>query len=222
MREVDTPDTPQPHVALLGHLPYTIMVSHCGSGYSRYEELAVTRWRADGTRDNTGQFCYREGRQPRAQSGRRRISRSARRPTGTTRSLATDRVTFHRADGDIETRTEIAVVPEDSAEVRRVTVTNNGSEHSRDRADQLRRDRARAARRRPRPSGVRQPVRRDRVARVVHRDHGDPAARARPPSRRSGACTWSTRARSGRCGELRDRSRPLPRPRPVARATRSP
>jgi cyclic beta-1,2-glucan synthetase len=32
--------------------------------------------------------------------------------------LATDRVTFHRADGDIETRTEIAVVPEDAAEVR--------------------------------------------------------------------------------------------------------
>ena len=29
------------------------------------------------------------------------------------------------ADGDIETSTEIAVVPEDSAEVRRVTVTNN-------------------------------------------------------------------------------------------------
>src|SRR5690606_18904865 len=43
-------------------------------------------------------------------------------------SLATDRVTFHRADGDIETRTEIAVVPADAAEVRRVTVTNNGSE----------------------------------------------------------------------------------------------
>ena len=45
-------------VALLGHLPYTIMVSHGGGGYSRYEELAVTRWRADGTRDDTGQFCY--------------------------------------------------------------------------------------------------------------------------------------------------------------------
>ena len=42
--------------------------------------------------------------------------------------LATDRVTFHRADGDIETLTEIAVVPEDSAEVRRVTVINNSDE----------------------------------------------------------------------------------------------
>ena len=82
--------------------------------------------------------------------------------------LATDRVTFHRADGDIETRTEIAVVPEDSAEVRRVTVTNNVGRAARDRADQLRRDRAGAARADRAHPGVRQPVRRDRVARVVH------------------------------------------------------
>ncbi|MBR9988592.1 MAG: glycosyl transferase family 36, partial [Gemmatimonadetes bacterium] len=42
--------------------------------------------------------------------------------------LATDRVTFERVDGDIATRTEIAVVPGDAAEVRRVTVTNNSHE----------------------------------------------------------------------------------------------
>src|SRR6185437_8117228 len=58
VREFDTPDTVQPHVALLGRAPYTIMVSHAGGGYSRFEDLAVTRWRADGTRDHSGQFCY--------------------------------------------------------------------------------------------------------------------------------------------------------------------
>jgi cyclic beta-1,2-glucan synthetase len=58
VREYDTPDTPQPRVALLGHLPYTVMVTNRGAGYSRYEELAVTRWRADATTDDTGQFCY--------------------------------------------------------------------------------------------------------------------------------------------------------------------
>ena len=58
VREVASPDTPAPHVALLGHLPYTVMVSHCGGGYSQFEDLAVTRWRADSTRDATGQFCY--------------------------------------------------------------------------------------------------------------------------------------------------------------------
>ncbi|OYW13399.1 MAG: hypothetical protein B7X34_00320, partial [Acidobacteriia bacterium 12-62-4] len=40
--------------------------------------------------------------------------------------LASDRVTLHRVDGVIETRTEITVVPADSAEVRRVTLTNTG------------------------------------------------------------------------------------------------
>jgi cyclic beta-1,2-glucan synthetase len=148
VREINTPDTPQPHVALLGRLPYTVMISHAGSGYSRYGELAVTRWRADGTRDDTGQFCYlRDVSAPAAppESGRLfqsappapqpppvgHVWSAAHQPVCATADwysalLATDRVTFHRADGEIETRTEIAVMPEDSAEVRRVTVTNSG------------------------------------------------------------------------------------------------
>ena len=127
VRLIDTPDTPHPHVALLGHLPYTIMVTHCGGGYSRYESLAVTRWRSDGCRDSTGQFCYLKD------VGTGRVWSAGHQPVCAPADwqhahLATDRVSFHRADGDIETRTEIAVVPEDSAEVRRVTVTNNGNE----------------------------------------------------------------------------------------------
>ncbi|MFN2316441.1 MAG: GH36-type glycosyl hydrolase domain-containing protein [Gemmatimonadales bacterium] len=127
VRQFDTPDTPQPHIALLGQLPYTVMVSHCGGGYSRYETLAVTRWQSDGSRDATGQFCYVKD----VSSGR--VWSTSHQPVCAAADwyhayLATDRVTFHRADGPIETRTEIVVVPEDSAEVRRVTVTNNGDE----------------------------------------------------------------------------------------------
>ncbi|HEX9109404.1 MAG TPA: glucoamylase family protein, partial [Longimicrobiales bacterium] len=58
VRQFDAVDTPRPHVALLGYLPYTVMISHCGSGSSSFEGLAVTRWSRDGTTDNTGQFCY--------------------------------------------------------------------------------------------------------------------------------------------------------------------
>jgi cyclic beta-1,2-glucan synthetase len=124
-RVVDSPFSPTPRVALLGHLPYTIMVSQSGGGYSRYENLAVTRWRADGTRDHTGQFCYLRD----VDSGA--VWSAAHQPVcapadwfGTV--LATDRVTFRRVDGDIETRTEVVAVPADAAEVRRVTVSNNG------------------------------------------------------------------------------------------------
>ncbi|MFZ5625198.1 MAG: GH36-type glycosyl hydrolase domain-containing protein [Gemmatimonadota bacterium] len=127
VRELDLPDTPQPHVALLGHLPYTVMVSHCGAGYSRHEALAVTRWQADGCRDAAGQFCYLKD----VPSGH--VWSAAHQPVCAPADwyhayLAIDRVTFHRADDAVETRTEIAVVPEDSAEVRRVTVTNNSDE----------------------------------------------------------------------------------------------
>ena len=125
VRRFDTPDTAQPHIALLGEPPYTIMLSHAGGGYSRYESLAVTRWRADGCRDATGQFQYIKD----LSTGR--VWSAAHQPVCAPpdryhADLATDRVTFHRQDGVIETSTEIAVVPEDSAEVRRVTVTNNG------------------------------------------------------------------------------------------------
>lgn len=127
VREIDSMGEPKPHVALLGRMPYTIMVGDDGGGYSRYEKLAVTRWRSDGTADRTGQFCYVKD----ITSGR--IWSSSHEPVGARADwyrayLATDRVTFVRVDGDIETRTEIAVVPHDTAEVRRVTLLNNGSE----------------------------------------------------------------------------------------------
>lgn len=123
VREFDTPDTPRPQIALLGRLPYTIMISHCGSGYSRYGDLAVTRWRSDATTDDTGQFCYIKD----IESGQ--LWSAAHQPVCApaefyTARLATDRVSFERRDNGIETRTEIAVVPDDAAEVRRVTVVN--------------------------------------------------------------------------------------------------
>ncbi|HYC33765.1 MAG TPA: glucoamylase family protein, partial [Gemmatimonadales bacterium] len=127
VREVDDPDTPAPHVALLGHWPYMVMVSHCGAGYSRFEDLAVTRWRADATRDATGLFIYlRDVATGRMWSaGHQPVCA----PADWYRAwLATDRVSILRADGAIETRVEIVAVPTDGAEVRRVTVTNTGDE----------------------------------------------------------------------------------------------
>ena len=126
VREVNTIDTNAPRIALLGSTPYMVMLNHNGSGYSRYESLAVTRWRADSTCDETGQFCYVND----ITAGR--VWSAAKQPVPTQADwsrawLASDRVTLQRADGDIETKTEITVVPADAAEVRRVTLTNTGS-----------------------------------------------------------------------------------------------
>ena len=126
VREVNTSEANAPRIALLGSAPYMVMLNHNGSGYSRYETLAVTRWRADSTCDDTGQFCYVKD----ITTGR--VWSAAQQPIAAPAEwsrawLASDRVTLQRADGEIETKTEITVVPADAAEVRRITLTNTGN-----------------------------------------------------------------------------------------------
>jgi cyclic beta-1,2-glucan synthetase len=123
VREVETPHTPQPVVGVLGSVPYTSLITNAGGGYSRYGNLAVTRWRHDSTRDNYGQFCFIKD----LTTGN--VWSSAYHPSGTEPEwyhvwFASDRVTFTRRDGDIDTVTEIAVASDDAAEVRRITLTN--------------------------------------------------------------------------------------------------
>jgi len=125
-RHLDSADTLQPRITLLGHAPYTAMIDNAGAGYARFEQMAVTRWRNDGTLDDTGQWCYVRD------IAADRVWSAAYQPVGAAAdwyrvTFASDRATFHRRDGDIETRLEVTVVPDDSAEVRRVTLTNHGT-----------------------------------------------------------------------------------------------
>ncbi|MEO5509849.1 MAG: glucoamylase family protein, partial [Longimicrobiales bacterium] len=127
VRQILGADTPQPRVALLGFQPYTMLVTNAGGGFSRFDNLAVTRWRADGTRDNYGQWCYvRDLTDGRAWSATHQPM--CTQPDYLRTDFSTDRARYIRVDGPIETQTEIVVVPEDAAEVRRVTVLNRSDE----------------------------------------------------------------------------------------------
>ena len=44
-RMIETPDTPVPEVQLLSNGRYHVMITNAGGGYSRWKDLAVTRWR---------------------------------------------------------------------------------------------------------------------------------------------------------------------------------
>lgn len=125
-REYTSPNTRAPQVALLGYQPYTVMLTQSGSGYSRFNKLAVTRWKADATLENTGQFCYVQNLDN-GQHWSVAHQPSCIPADRYSAVLATDRVTFTRLDGEIETRTEIVTVPADAAEVRRVTLMNTGT-----------------------------------------------------------------------------------------------
>ena len=160
VRELDTANTPQPRIALLGNVPYTTIVSNAGSGASRYGDLAINRWRNDGTRDDYGQWCYVRD------VTAKRVWSAGYQPVAVEAywyrvQFASDRATFHRRDGDMETVMEIAVAPGEAAEVRRITIMNHSPRHSRNRADELHGGRACDPRFRSRASGVRESFRSD-------------------------------------------------------------
>ena len=56
MRILTDPSAGGVEVHLLSNGRYHVMVSNSGGGYSRWRDLAVTRWREDPTRDCWGSF----------------------------------------------------------------------------------------------------------------------------------------------------------------------
>jgi cellobiose phosphorylase len=127
IRVLNTPDTPVPEVQLLSNGRYHVMVTNAGGGYSRWQDLAVTRWREDTTRDHWGTFCYLRD----VDSGaiwNTAHQPSLRRAQAYEAIFSEGRVEFRRRDGDFDTHTEIVVSPEDDIELRRVRITNRATE----------------------------------------------------------------------------------------------
>ena len=58
MRVFTDPNTPIPEAHLLSNGRYHVMATNAGGGYSRWRDLAVTRWREDATSDCWGTFIY--------------------------------------------------------------------------------------------------------------------------------------------------------------------
>jgi cyclic beta-1,2-glucan synthetase len=123
MRVFDTPNTRIPGVQLLSNGRYNVMVTNAGSGYSRWRDLAVTRWREDSTSDQWGIFCYlRDATGGKVWSSG--FQPSLKRTESYEAVFTEQRVEFRRHDTDFDTHTEIAVSPEDDIELRRVRITN--------------------------------------------------------------------------------------------------
>ena len=123
MRVFPTPHTPTPEVHLLSNGRYHVMATNAGGGYSRWKDLAVTRWREDATCDGWGTFCYLRD----AATGALWSSayQPTRRPSKKYEAIfVQDRAEYRRRDEDTDAHTEVAVSPEDDVEVRRVTLTN--------------------------------------------------------------------------------------------------
>jgi len=123
MRVFANPTTPAPEVHLLSNGRYHVVISSAGGGYSRWRELAVTRWREDATRDCWGMFVYLRD------VGTGEFWSTAYQPTlkmtkGYEAIFTQARAEFRHRHAGIEVHTEISVSPEDDVELRRITITN--------------------------------------------------------------------------------------------------
>jgi cyclic beta-1,2-glucan synthetase len=58
LRRFTTPHDATPRTHLLSNGRYAVMVTTAGSGYSRWRDMAITRWREDATRDCWGSFIF--------------------------------------------------------------------------------------------------------------------------------------------------------------------
>ena len=123
IRVYTSPGTAVPEVQLLSNGRYHVMITNAGGGYSRWKDLAVTRWREDSTCDSWGAFCYirdlatgdfwSAAYQPALKASRQYEA-----------IFSEGRAEFRRRDQDFDTHTVISVSPEDDIELRRVTISN--------------------------------------------------------------------------------------------------
>ena len=126
LRVFKRPDPATPALQLLSNGRYHVMLSSAGGGYSRWRDIALTRWREDPTRDAWGSFCYLRD----LDSGRTWSTafQPTLQPDEDYETVFTEaRVEFRRRLDGWETHTEIVVSPEDDIELRRTRITNRAA-----------------------------------------------------------------------------------------------
>ena len=114
-----------PATHLMSNGSYATMLTAVGSGYSRWGDVAVTRWREDSTCDDFGSYVFlRDVRSGDVWSAG--FQPSGSEPDDYDVAFHEDRAEFTRRDGTLTTTMEVLVSAEDNAEVRRISISNTG------------------------------------------------------------------------------------------------
>ncbi|HSK48217.1 MAG TPA: glucoamylase family protein, partial [Coriobacteriia bacterium] len=127
VRSYPTSDTAVPATHFLSNGRYSVMVTNAGGGYSRWQDLSITRYREDVTRDCWGTFLFvRDLETDEVFSAPHNpcpVEADEYRVT-----FAPDKAEYFRREGDLEIVVEVSVSPEDDVEIRRLALTNRGRE----------------------------------------------------------------------------------------------
>jgi cyclic beta-1,2-glucan synthetase len=120
-----SPDAPYTQVHCLSNGKYSLLITAAGSGFSRWEEMELTRWRSDTTLNDHGSWIYVEDR-VNGQLWSVTHQPTMIPPDHSEVNFYPHRVEFERQDGDIALRTVVSIAPNDNVEIRRVSLTNHG------------------------------------------------------------------------------------------------
>ncbi|HEY9060522.1 MAG TPA: glucoamylase family protein [Pseudobacteroides sp.] len=125
LRKFTVPDFTLPKAHLLSNGSYCVMITDRGTGYSKNNLTAISRWREDITLDPSGMFFYIRNIEDNTlwSSAYEPINK---KPDNYEVAFSADKARFKRIDGNIETITEITVTSEDNAEIRRLSLKNLG------------------------------------------------------------------------------------------------
>ena len=121
-RDFDTIAT-VPEIGVVSNGQYTVFINDRGSGFSRFKDIMLGRYRKISA-DHYGTYLYIRN----LKNDRLWCNTYAPldvMPEGYHVSFASDKISFMRVDDGIETKTEITVLKERSAEIRRISMTNN-------------------------------------------------------------------------------------------------
>jgi cyclic beta-1,2-glucan synthetase len=121
-----SPNAPHTKVHCLSNGKYSLLISAAGSGFSRWEDMELTRWRDDPTLDDRGSWIYVEDRLN-GQLWSVTHQPTMAPPDRSEVNFYPHRVEFERQDGDIVLRTVVTVAATDNVEIRRIHLTNHGS-----------------------------------------------------------------------------------------------
>jgi len=123
-----------PITHLLSNGCYSVMLTATGGGYSRWRNIAISRWQPDASRDHLGSFIFlRDTQLPGVWTATGQTASHSANATDDHNHVifAEDYARYTHRHDDITSHMEVMVSGEDDCEVRHISLTNS-SRHSRD------------------------------------------------------------------------------------------
>ncbi|NGP89889.1 GH36-type glycosyl hydrolase domain-containing protein [Fodinibius halophilus] len=121
--DISSLDATPPRVHLLSNGDLHSFVSHAGTGCTRFNNIRLTGWKADTTKDPQGVFVYIRDRES-GEYWSAMHQPVKRKPDRYESWFHNSKLQTSRVDEWIETTTEICISPEHPIELRKITLTN--------------------------------------------------------------------------------------------------